>query len=260
MEEIGEDCHFFKDDNVCSSENDEDLQMTEINKSFLVKSSATNSKRGVCYLSRIQRHMDHVKLRHILSRYGDIERIYLVPENPAAQMSRKRSGGYRGTEFSEGWVEFSKKSTAKRVANMLNGEQMGGKKRSPFYYDLWNIKYLRKFKWDDLTEETAQKCAVREQKLNLEISAAKRERDFYLKKVDQSRGLTSMQERVNKKQKTEDTESKGGTSKENKMKRKIIRHFPQNKLIGENNVLKKKHGLSKDFLSEVFGVSTTTHD
>lgn len=44
----------------------------------------------------------------------------------------------------------------------------------------------------------AQKCAVREQKLNLEISAAKRERDFYLKKVDQSRGLTSMQERVNK--------------------------------------------------------------
>lgn len=81
MEEIGEDCHFFKDDNVCSSENDEDLQMTEINKSFLVKSSATNSKRGVCYLSRIQRHMDHVKLRHILSRYGDIERIYLVPES-----------------------------------------------------------------------------------------------------------------------------------------------------------------------------------
>lgn len=29
----------------------------------------------------------------------------------------------------------------------------GGKKRSSFYYDLWNIKYLSKFKWDDLTEE-----------------------------------------------------------------------------------------------------------
>lgn len=204
--------------------------------------------------------MDHVKLRHILSRYGDVERIYLVPENPSAQMNRKRAGGYRGTEFSEGWVEFSKKSTAKRVANMLNGEQIGGKKRSPFYYDLWNIKYLRKFKWDDLTEETAQKRAVREQKMNLEISAAKRERDFYLKKVDQSHGLNSMQERVNKKQKTEDTESKGGSSKENKMKRKIIRHFPQNKLVSVNNVRKKKHGLSKDFLSEVFGVSTSTHD
>ena len=30
----------------------------------------------------------------------------------------------------------------------------GGKKRSQFFYDIWNIKYLSKFKWDDLTEET----------------------------------------------------------------------------------------------------------
>lgn len=36
---------------------------------------------------------------------------------------------------------------------------MGGKnKRSPFYYDLWNMKYLSKFKWFHLTEE------IREQK------------------------------------------------------------------------------------------------
>ncbi|XP_070683476.1 uncharacterized protein [Malus domestica] len=55
------------------------------------------------------------------------------------------------------WVEFSDKRVAKRVANMLNGEQIGGKKRSSFYYDLWNIKYLSKFKWDNLTEEIAYK-------------------------------------------------------------------------------------------------------
>lgn len=30
---------------------------------------------------------------------------------------------------------------------------IGGKKRSAFYHDLWNIKYLSKFKWDDLTGE-----------------------------------------------------------------------------------------------------------
>ncbi|KAK7274563.1 hypothetical protein RIF29_15659 [Crotalaria pallida] len=36
----------------------------------------------------------------------------------------------------------------------------GGKKRSSFYYDLWNIKYLSKFKWDDLNEELAFKRAV----------------------------------------------------------------------------------------------------
>ena len=29
----------------------------------------------------------------------------------------------------------------------------GGPRRSAFYYDLWNIKYLSKFKWEHLTEE-----------------------------------------------------------------------------------------------------------
>lgn len=37
-----------------------------------------------------------------------------------------------------------------------------------------------------------------EQKLALEISTAKRECDFYLSKVDQSRALSSMQERAKK--------------------------------------------------------------
>lgn len=104
---------------------------------------------------------------------------------------------------------------------------LGGRKRSSFYYDLWNIKYLSKFKWDDLTEETgthlknlvlpyfclqvttlllisntsqfaAYKHAIREQKLALEISAAKRERDSYLAKVDKSRALNSIEERLKK--------------------------------------------------------------
>ncbi|KAK9225099.1 hypothetical protein WN943_010140 [Citrus x changshan-huyou] len=109
-------------------------------------------------------HMDPVKLRQILSQ----------------------------------WVEFTKKGVAKRVANMLNGEQIGGKKRSSFYYNLWNIKYLSKFKWDDLTAEIAYKNAVREQRLALELSAAKRERDFYLSKVEKSRALSSIEERLKK--------------------------------------------------------------
>ena len=34
---------------------------------------------------------------------------------------------------------------------MLNGQQMGGKRRSAYFYDLWCMKYLPKFKWDHLT-------------------------------------------------------------------------------------------------------------
>ncbi|CAN6465529.1 unnamed protein product [Victoria cruziana] len=170
----------------------------EKRKMRLLKEMNHRSERGVCYMSRVPPQVDPPKLRQILSQYGEVLRIYLVPEDPAARMRRKSAGGHRGEQFSEGWVEFAKKSVAKKVALMLNGEQIGGKKRSKFYYDLWNIKYLSGFKWDNLTEEQAKKHADREQKLVLEISAARKERDFYLAKIDQSRALSAMQERAKK--------------------------------------------------------------
>lgn len=49
-------------------------------KQRLLEEAATADRCGVCYLSRIPPHMDHVKLRQILSQYGEIHRIYLVPE------------------------------------------------------------------------------------------------------------------------------------------------------------------------------------
>ncbi|XP_073040958.1 pre-rRNA-processing protein ESF2-like [Primulina eburnea] len=209
-------------------------------KKSLMKEAEKADKRGVCYLSRVPPHMDPWKLRQILSEYGEIQRIYLTPEDPAAQVRRKKSGGFRGQEFSEGWVEFTEKGVAKRVAKMLNGEQIGGRKRSSFYYDIWNIKYLSKFKWDDLTEEIAIKNATREQKLALELSAAKRERDFYLSKVDQANTLSKIEERLKKKQKVE-------------MIPKVKRNFPQKKPVvtetGENKEL------SRDILAGVFGGS-----
>ncbi|CAA2985715.1 pre-rRNA-processing protein ESF2 [Olea europaea var. sylvestris] len=209
-------------------------------KRLLMETEKAN-KRGVCYLSRVPPHMDPLKLRQILSQYGEIQRIYLTPEDPAARVHRKKAGGFRGQEFSEGWVEFTKKSVAKRVAEMLNGEQIGGRKRSRFHYDIWNIKYLSKFKWDDLTEEIAYKSAIREQKLALEISAAKRERDFYLSKVDQSVALSNIEERLKKRQKGEQV-------------KKVMRQFHQKKPVVEET--EKKSQLSRDILAGVFGSSS----
>ncbi|MCL7025197.1 hypothetical protein MKW94_007305, partial [Papaver nudicaule] len=170
-------------------------------KKILLKEAKKARNRGVCYMSRIPPQMDPVKLRQVLSQYADIDRIYLVPETKQQlpqQVNRKKAGEFRGQGFSEGWVEFTNKREAKRIAEMLNGEQMGGKKKSSFYYDIWNIKYLSKFKWEDLTEEIAYKHALREQKLTLEISAAKRERNIFMDKVDKAKGLDAIQERMKK--------------------------------------------------------------
>ncbi|KAL5197108.1 hypothetical protein ABZP36_000620 [Zizania latifolia] len=203
------------------------------------------SKRGVCYLSRVPPNMNPSHVRQMLSKYGEVQRIYLVPEG---QGHRKHTN-VRAKAYSEGWIEFSKKSVAKRVANLLNGEQIGGKKRSPFFYDIWNIKYLKKFKWDDLVGEIAEKTHIREQKLNLEISAAKKQRDHYLSNVEKSRTLKYIQERRKKKQKTEGTESNQVPEE------KTARPIPQKKPVEETDA-KTKPKLSKDFLSGVFGGSS----
>lgn len=49
-------------------------------KKGLLKEAAKANMRGICYLSRVPPHMDPLKLRQILSQYGEIQRIYLVPE------------------------------------------------------------------------------------------------------------------------------------------------------------------------------------
>ncbi|CAN0924573.1 Pre-rRNA-processing protein ESF2 [Linum grandiflorum] len=209
-------------------------------KRRLAEEAAKARRLGICYLSRIPPNMDHVILRHVLSQYAKIQRIYLVPEDKTPMESQRKAAKHKRQSFSEGWVEFSDKGVAKRVANMLNGEQMGGKKRSQFYYDTWNIKYLSKFKWDDLTEEIAVKRATREQKLALELSTAKRERDFYLKKVERSIALTNIEERLKKKQKVPDPPK--------------INRFQQKKPVADKTK-ETKSNISKDFLSEVFGGS-----
>ncbi|KAL5717966.1 hypothetical protein ACHQM5_010914 [Ranunculus cassubicifolius] len=123
-----------------------------------------------------------------------------------------------------------------------------GKRKSQFYYDQWNIKYLSKFKWDDLTEEIAYKMATREQKLALEISAATRERDFYLKKVDKARALTSIEDRMKKKQKIPETP-------DNQTEQKVIRHFPQTQPVSDT-LSQSKPTLSKEVLAGVFGAGS----
>lgn len=214
-----------------------------------------SSSPGVCYLGRIPPRMDHKVVRHMLSPYGELDKIYLVPRNPTAQVkNRDRPGKHQMDSYSEGWVEFKDKRVAKRVANMLNGEKIGGKKRSAFYYDLWNIKYLSKFKWDDLTGEIAFKNAEREQKMALEISIAKKERDFYLNKVDESRKLTAIEERMKKKRKVQEESGTTPDVPVDQPKMKVVRQFRQKTPVADS-VPEKKPSLSRDLLSGVFGSS-----
>ncbi len=146
---------------------------------------------GIVYISRIPPHMKPMRLKQMLGVHGKIDRVYLAPEFGA-----KAKNGKRQKSFSEGWIEFVDKKVAKHVATLLNGEPMGGsKKRSKYYFDLWNLKYLSGFKWENLTEDIAYRKRVRDQKLAAEVSTARKERDFYLSKVDQARVISEIEKR-----------------------------------------------------------------
>ena len=168
--------------------------------------------------STLPPNMRPQKVRHLLSDYGEVGRVYLAAEDAAVRRgkrqaaaaataananassssnnnNKKKLAARAPKRFTEGWVEFEDKNDAKRVALALNGQPVGGRPRSSHRHDLWCLKYLRGFKWDDLTEEIAAQNAAREARLAAEAAAAARERDFYLGKVDEARGREAIRKR-----------------------------------------------------------------
>ncbi|UIZ21256.1 hypothetical protein KXD40_000796 [Peronospora effusa] len=152
-------------------------------------------RRGVVYISRVPPFMKPEKLRYLLTKYGDLNRIYLVPEDKTLHNKRVSTGGNRRQKYTEGWIEFEDKKVAKRVAKMLNTTQIGGRKRDYYHDDIWNLKYLKGFKWDHLTEKIAYENRIRDQKLRMEIAQAKKENEAYLERVDQSKQFEKMEAR-----------------------------------------------------------------
>lgn len=170
-----------------------------LSKKRLEKHLADAENKGVCYISRVPPFLKPDALRTMLSGLGtEVLRIYLAPESAQQRAGRVRAGGNKKKSFTEGWVEFEDKRRAKRIASTLNNSRMSNDKRSFYYHDLWNIKYLHKFKWNHLTEKIAYEARVRRDKMVAELTAAKKESSFYMRKVEQAKAIDAMEERKRK--------------------------------------------------------------
>ncbi|XP_004466633.1 activator of basal transcription 1 [Dasypus novemcinctus] len=148
---------------------------------------------GIVYLGHIPPRLRPLHVRNLLSAYGEVGRVFFQPEDGFVRRKKKAAaagaaGGKKGSKYSkgytEGWVEFRDKRVAKRVAASLHNTPMGARRRSPFRYDLWNLKYLHRFTWSHLSEHLAFERQVRRQRLRAEVAQAKRETDFYLRSVE----------------------------------------------------------------------------
>jgi len=115
-------------------------------------------------------------------------------------------------QFIDGWVEFAEKKIAKRVALTLNNAPIGAKKHSFYHDDLWNIKYLKGFKWSELTEKIGYERAVRDQRIRQQMSQAKQQNKFYLQQVEAAKALNAIEQRKGAKRAREETYSAPPTS------------------------------------------------
>ena len=204
-------------------------------KRNLVATDEAIKKSGVVYLSRIPPFMKPIKLRSLLQPYGTINRIFLAPEDPAAHARRVRAGGNKKRSFTEGWVEFTRKRDAKAASELLNGRTIGGKKGSYYRDDLWNLLYLKGFKWHNLTEQIAAENAERTSRMRAEISKTTKENKDFVRNVERSKMLDGMEAKAKAKKKRghEDEGGHGDGERPVKERKRTFTQVAQIKKAGQ---------------------------
>ncbi|KAF7869922.1 hypothetical protein EAF04_004706 [Stromatinia cepivora] len=226
-----------------------------LTKKNLVASAAAIKKSGVVYLSRIPPFMKPTKLRSLLEPYGDINRIFLTPEDPASHTRRVRNGGNKKRSFVDGWVEFVNKADAKKVCELLNAKTIGGKKGNYYHDDVWNLLYLKGFKWNNLTDQIAAENAERTSRMRAEISKTTKENKEFVQNVERAKIQEGMEaKKAAKRRKDDDVDvTKDGNVEGKKQKKDADRPmcFKQNapalKSKAQNQTDQVKRVLSKIF-------------
>lgn len=104
-------------------------------------------------------------------------------------------GGNKKRSFIDGWVEFSRRKDARVCAEAINAQTIGG--RGWYGDDLWNVRYLKGFAWEDLMAGVRREEREREEKVRVGLGREGRERAEFLRGVE--RGKIEERRRVKSK-------------------------------------------------------------
>ena len=144
-----------------------------------------------------------------------------------------------------------------------------GKKRYAWSEEIWNIKYLNRFKWVHLHERILYERAVHKQRMRTEISQAKRETNFYIENAERSERFRRKQ----KKREEGEGTSEGTQDEENERIYEFRLKETEEELVGKKRKLssevesksrKSRRGRqggsdqstsNKSFLLKIFGGS-----
>ncbi|OBZ77035.1 Pre-rRNA-processing protein ESF2 [Grifola frondosa] len=196
-EEEAEDGDHTADEEVSASGDEEEriLTVKPLTAEALEAFKAAQDRAGVVYISRIPPGMRPTKVRHLMSAYGEVGRVYLQQEDPKrAYLDENIPQPRRHTIRKDGQLEARK---------------------DRWRDDVWTMKYLPKFKWNMLTEQIgsllgysswrslmvvdiAHEAAMHAAQLRVELSQSHREQREYLKNVELARILDKRAERKRK--------------------------------------------------------------
>ncbi|KAI2472452.1 Pre-rRNA-processing protein ESF2 [Annulohypoxylon bovei var. microspora] len=223
-----------------------------LTKKNLVATEKAIKKSGLVYLSRIPPFMKPAKLRSLLEPYGKMNRIFLTPEDPQDRSRRVRQGGNKKHMYTDGWVEFIEKKDAKKAVDLLNARTIGGKKNTYYRDDIWNLLYLKGFKWHNLTEQINSEMAERTSRMRAEISKSTKENKEFVRNIEKAKVLGGMQAKAAaKRSRDEDnTTSSAPTGTRDSEDSRNMRKFKQAS-IGRKGVEKAPEE-AKRVLSQLF--------
>ncbi|KAJ5497347.1 Nucleotide-binding alpha-beta plait [Penicillium fimorum] len=159
------------------------------------------TRSGVIYFSSLPPYLKPFALKAMLEKrgFGDITKIFLAPLLPSAAGNRNRSN--KRKLYTEGWIEFRSKKTAKICAETLNATIVGGLKSSWYHDDVWNIKYLSRFTWDDLMQSVQRERSERESKRKIADAREAKEAKLFIEGVESGRIAEGMAKKNEEKMK-----------------------------------------------------------
>ncbi|RHZ73832.1 RNA-binding ATPase activator esf2 [Aspergillus turcosus] len=213
------------------------------------------NKTGVIYLSSLPPYLKPFALKSMLETRGfaPITKVFLTPEVPSTSAPRRRSN--KRKSYADGWVEFASKKTAKICAETLNATIVGGKKGGWYHDDVWNMKYLKGFKWADLMEQVQRERSEREAKRRIEDTRARKEDKVFLQGVEQGKVLQGIQKKNEEKRKRAAEGEAAAAAAAAASDLKVRRLFKQNEVkmgrdkIEDNSTLEDD---AKRVLSKIF--------
>jgi ESF2/ABP1 family protein len=211
------------------------LQPTEKKSKSVNGKPPKKNKTGVIYLSSLPPYLKPFALKAMLEQRGfePITKIFLAPLLPSAAGNRRRSN--KRKTYTDGWVEFASKKTAKICAETLNAHIVGGRKGGWYHDDVWNMKYLRGFKWTDLMEQVQRERSEREARQRIEDSRAKKEEKMFVAGVESGRVADGMarknEEKARRRLEAEAEAEKGEKVSQKKIAQPVRRRFQQSEVV-----------------------------